>query len=60
MSIQLNEENGAKVLVMHVSGKLTTADYEHFVPVFERLVRQTIRYFDYAEAAEARRWLGEA
>jgi len=40
MPIQLNEENGGKTLVVHVSGKLTAADYEHFVPEFERLVRQ--------------------
>ena len=120
MSIQLNEENGGKILVIHVSGKLAKADYEHFVPEFERLVRQhgklrvlfdmtefhgwdagalwedikfdvkhfadierlvmvgnkkwqqgmatfckpftkaTIRYFDHADAAEARKWLGEA
>ena len=37
MPIQLNEENGGKVLVVHVSGKLTKADYAHFVPEFERL-----------------------
>jgi len=120
MAIQLNEESGGKVLVVHVGGKLTTADYEHFVPEFERLVRQhgklrvlfdmagfhgweggalwqdikfdmkhfgdierlamvgetqwqhgmaafckpftkaTIRYFDHAEAGEARKWLAEA
>ena len=40
MPIQLNEENGGKILVVHVSGKLAKADYEHFVPEFERLVRQ--------------------
>ena len=40
MSIQLEEENGGKVLVVHVSGKLTKADYTPFVPVFDRLVRQ--------------------
>jgi len=38
MSIQLNEENGGKLLAVHVSGKLTAADYDHFVPEFERLV----------------------
>ena len=38
MSIQLNEENGGKLLAVHVSGKLAKADYEHFVPEFERLV----------------------
>ena len=40
MSIQLNEESGGKVLVVHVSGKLAKADYEHFVPEFDRLVKQ--------------------
>jgi hypothetical protein len=38
MPIQLNEENGGKRLAVHVSGKLAAADYEHFVPEFERLV----------------------
>ena len=118
MPIQLNEENGGKILVVHVSGKLAKADYAHFVPEFERLVRlhgklrllfdmtdfhgwdagaawedakfglkhfadidrlamvgdkkwqhgmaifgkpftkATVRYFDQADAAEARKWLG--
>ena len=40
MPIQLNEENGGKILAVRVSGKLVKADYEHFVPEFERLVRQ--------------------
>jgi hypothetical protein len=40
MPIQLNEDNGGKVLIVHVSGKLTKADYERFVPEFERLVQQ--------------------
>ena len=40
MSIQLDEENGGKSLVGHATGKLAKADYEHFVPEFERLVRQ--------------------
>ena len=39
MPIQLNEENDGKLLAVHVSGKLTAADYEHFVPEFERLVK---------------------
>jgi hypothetical protein len=29
MPIQLNEENAGKTLVVHISGKLTKADYEH-------------------------------
>ena len=40
MPIQLNEENGGKILVVHISGKLGKGDYEHFVPEFERLLRQ--------------------
>ena len=119
MPVQLSEEDGGKSLVVHVSGKLTKADYEHFVPEFEQLVqehgklrvlfdmiglqgwdagalwedikfdvkhfadierlamvgdkkwehgmavfckpftRATIRYFDHADAAEARTWLDE-
>lgn len=39
MSIQINEENGGKLLTVHVSGKLTKEDYEHFVPEFDRLVK---------------------
>ncbi len=119
MPIQINEENGGKVLAVHVSGKLVKSDYENFVPEFERLVREhgklcvlfdlsglhgwtpgamwedtkfalhhfgdidrlavvgekkwqegmatlckpftkaTVRYFDHANAPEARKWLDE-
>jgi len=40
MPILLNEENDGKILVVRVSGKLVAADYEHFVPEFDRLVQQ--------------------
>ena len=40
MPIQLNEENGGKLLAVHVSGKLVKVDYEHFVSEFERLVQK--------------------
>ena len=40
MSIQLNEETGGKVLIVHVSGTLVKEDYEQFVTDFERLVQQ--------------------
>jgi len=40
MPIQLDEEAAGKILVVHVSGKLTKADYDRFVPEFERLVNQ--------------------
>jgi hypothetical protein len=40
MSIQLEEENGGRIVVVHVSGKLTKADYERFVPEFDLLIEQ--------------------
>ncbi|MFH0907823.1 MAG: STAS/SEC14 domain-containing protein [bacterium] len=40
MPIQLSEENGGNILVVHVSGILVKADYERFVPEFERLIGQ--------------------
>lgn len=40
MPIQFNEENGGKVLVIQIIGKVVKADYQHFVPAFERLVLQ--------------------
>ncbi len=120
MPIKLQEEDGGKILVVHVSGKLVKADYEHFVPEFDRLVRShgkirvlfdmvafhgwevsaawadlklgiehfsdierialvgekqwqhgmatfcrpftkaVVRYFDHADAAAARQWLGDS
>ncbi len=38
MPIQIIEEQDSSLAVVRVSGKLATADYEHFVPEFERLV----------------------
>ena len=38
MPIDLTEEDGGKMLAVHVSGKLVKADYDYFVPEFERLV----------------------
>lgn len=40
MTLKLTEERGSNVVVVHVSGKLVKADYEHFVPEIECLVRQ--------------------
>ncbi len=40
MPIRLNEENGGKILVVHVTGKLIKADYDDFVPEVDRLVRE--------------------
>jgi SpoIIAA-like len=40
MAIQLMEKNGGKVLEVQVSGKLVHENYQHFVPEFERLVKQ--------------------
>lgn len=40
MSAELEEQNGGRVLEVHVSGRLTHKDYSKFVPAFERLVKQ--------------------
>ena len=40
MPIQLNEENGGKTARRSRQREAGKADYEHFVPEFERLVRQ--------------------
>ncbi len=120
MPLKFSEENGGKLIVVHISERLTKADYEHFVPEFERILQQhgkprllfdmtglhgwdagalwedikfdikhfsdierlaivgekkwhhgmatfckpfttaTIRYFDHADATEARKWLDGA
>jgi hypothetical protein len=52
MSIRLEEEHGGAMLTVYVSGKLVKADYETFVPEFERLLRAHGRLrllFDMAE-----------
>jgi len=40
MPMQLSVESGGKILAVHVTGKLAREDYAHFVPEFERLLRQ--------------------
>jgi hypothetical protein len=40
MTTRLTEKAGGKVLEVAVSGRLAHSDYEHFVPAFERLVKQ--------------------
>jgi len=37
MPIHLTEENGGRILVMHVTGSLVKADYEGLVAEFSRL-----------------------
>jgi len=40
MAVHLSEDAGGKVLMADLTGKLTTQDYEHFIPEFERLIQQ--------------------
>jgi len=40
MPIQINEDGGGTFLAVQVSGILSQADYEQFVPEFERLAGQ--------------------
>jgi len=39
-SITLHEMNGGNALEVHISGKITSADYERLVPTVERLIKQ--------------------
>jgi hypothetical protein len=40
MAIQLVEQSGGKILEVHLSDKLTEADYQLLLPQFERLLRE--------------------
>jgi len=40
MSVKLEENDGGKVLAIHLSGKLTKEDYQHFVPTVDRLIHE--------------------
>jgi len=39
MAIQLTETNHGRILEVRITDKLAHADYEHFVPEFERLLK---------------------
>ncbi len=60
MPIQIKEENGGKVLVLHISGKLVKADYERFVPEFERLLRQHGKLRVLFDMSDFHGWEGSA
>lgn len=40
MPVQINQENGGKVLAVEARGTLTRADYEKFVHEFERVLQE--------------------
>lgn len=40
MSVQFQEEAGGKCLLVQLSGKLTSEDYQQFAPEVERLIQQ--------------------
>lgn len=40
MPVELIEQNGGKLLVVRLTGKLVKEDYDHFVPTVERLAKQ--------------------
>jgi hypothetical protein len=56
MAIQLTEKNDGKVLEVQVSGKLIHEDYKHFVPQFERLVKQNGKIRVLFEMADFHGW----
>ncbi|MGA8489999.1 MAG: STAS/SEC14 domain-containing protein [Terriglobales bacterium] len=60
MPIQINEENGGNVLLLHISGKLVKADYNQFVPEFERLLRQHGKLRVFFDMSDFHGWEGSA
>ena len=38
-AIEVSTENGGKLLVIRITGKLHTSDYHHFVPIVEKAVQ---------------------
>ncbi|HZM02642.1 MAG TPA: STAS/SEC14 domain-containing protein [Candidatus Saccharimonadales bacterium] len=40
MPISIIEKNDGKILEVHMSGKLTRDDYQEFIPVTERLIKE--------------------
>jgi hypothetical protein len=60
MPIQITEDNGGKVLVLHISGKLVKADYEQFVPEFERLLEQHGKLRVLFDMSDFHGWEGSA
>jgi hypothetical protein len=56
MAIKLNERIGGKVLEVEVTGKLVHQDYQHFVPEFERLVKEHGRIRVLFEMADVHGW----
>lgn len=60
MPIQINQDNGGKVLVLHISGKLVKADYEQFVPEFERLLERHGKLRVLFDMSDFHGWEGSA
>ncbi len=60
MAIKLNETNAGEVLEVQVSGKLEHEDYQHFVPEFERLLKQHGKLRVLFEMVDFHGWAGVA
>jgi len=56
MPVTFTEQHGGKELDVRVSGKLTHADYQRFVPEFERLVTEHGKIRVLFELADFRGW----
>jgi len=39
MPVKLHEEAGGRIVILNLSGKIATEDYEHFIPEVERAVK---------------------
>jgi hypothetical protein len=56
MTVELHEETGERIMTVRLSGKLSTEDYEVFVPEAERLIRRHGKIRLLVELDEFRGW----
>ncbi|MGA2904529.1 MAG: STAS/SEC14 domain-containing protein [Candidatus Korobacteraceae bacterium] len=60
MSVELRELDNGKLLEVHLTGKLVKTDYEAFLPVVERLVKQHGKLLMLVEFNDFHGWTGSA
>lgn len=60
MAIKLDEKDGGKTLEVQMSGKLAHADYQQFVPEFERLVKEHGKLRVLCDMVDFHGWEGKA
>ena len=60
MAVEVQEKANGKVLMVHATGKLTREDYDHFLPVVERLIREHGKLRILFDMEDFHGWTGSA